>query len=58
VRLAPPGDRRVVAGPEAASRAGLEGVEKRLPAKLTSTDTTERNLGIPLRVPLFASLVG
>jgi hypothetical protein len=33
----------------AARRVGLEFVEKRLPAKLTSTDTTERN--VMLRVP-------
>jgi hypothetical protein len=31
-----PGDRRVVAGPEAARRAGLEGVEKSLPAPSTA----------------------
>jgi len=40
----------------AARRAGLEFVEKLLPTKLTSTDTTERNAGM-LRVPLVASLV-
>jgi len=34
----------------AARRAGLEFVEKLLPTKLTSTDTTERNTGM-LRVP-------
>jgi hypothetical protein len=37
--------------------AGLEGVEKLLTANLTSTDTTERDLGMPLRVPVIASLV-
>jgi hypothetical protein len=40
----------------AARRAGLEFVEKLLPTKLTSTDTTERNAGM-LRVPLVVSLV-
>jgi hypothetical protein len=41
--------------PEAAARrAGLEFVEKLLPTRLTSTDTTERNTGM-LRVPLVAS---
>jgi hypothetical protein len=39
-----------------ARRAGLEFVEKLLPTKLTSTDTTERNAGM-LRVPLVVSLV-
>jgi hypothetical protein len=34
--------------PAAARRAGLEGVEKVLPTKLTSTDTTERNAGMLL----------
>jgi hypothetical protein len=44
--------------PEAAARrAGLEFVEKLLPTRLTSTDTTERNTGM-LRVPLVVSLVG
>jgi hypothetical protein len=43
--------------PEAARRAGLEFVEKLLPTKLTSTDTTERNTGM-LRVPLVVALVG
>jgi hypothetical protein len=38
----------------AARRAGLEVVEKLLPTKLTSTDTTERDAGM-LRVPLVAS---
>jgi hypothetical protein len=43
--------------PEAAARrAGLEFVEKLLPTKLTSTDTTERNAGM-LRVSLVVSLV-
>jgi hypothetical protein len=32
----------------AARRAGLEFVEKILPTKLTSTDTTERNAGMLL----------
>jgi hypothetical protein len=32
-------------------RAGLEFVEKLLPTKLTSTDTTERNVGMPLVHP-------
>jgi hypothetical protein len=36
--------------------AGLEFVEKLLPTKLTSTDTTERNAGM-LRVSLVVSLV-
>jgi hypothetical protein len=40
----------------AARRAGLEFVEKLLPTKLTSTDTTERNAGM-LRVSLVVSLV-
>jgi hypothetical protein len=43
--------------PEAAARrAGLEFVEKLLPANLTSTDTAERNAGVG-SVPLVASLV-
>src|SRR5215218_6120717 len=55
------GTRRGAAGrgrpPQAAARrAGLEFVEKLLPTKLTSTDTTERNAGM-LRVPLVVSLV-
>jgi hypothetical protein len=32
----------------AARRAGLEGVEKLLPTKLTSTDTTEQDAGMLL----------
>jgi hypothetical protein len=40
----------------AARRAGLEFVEKLLPTKLTSTDTTERTAGM-LRVSLVVSLV-
>jgi hypothetical protein len=43
--------------PRTAAGGGLEFVEKLLPTNLTSTDTTERNLGMRLRVPAVASLV-
>ena len=38
-------------------QAGLEFVEKLLTTNLTGTDTRSGTLGMPLRVPLVASLV-
>ena len=53
--VSPPGRGRP---PQAARRAGLEFVEKGLPTKLTSADTTERDAAMLLRVLCLAIVVG